>query len=150
MLHAPGVPSAVEANMAALHIDLPGHGLSADWTGDAPTDWQSWQAVIDTIADSFGAATIDGPAAPAGDPSQLYPDLTPDRFGAYLTTAWQVVRARHFYRPWYAADSDHTRAFEPGDLAPEKLAVEHLALLQARAARAWHAALLDRDQGAGS
>lgn len=150
ILHAPGRASAAEADSGTLHIDLPGHGLSDDWTGDAPTDWQSWQAVIGAIADSFSAATIDGPSAPTGDPAQLYPDLTPDRFGAYLSTAWQVVRARHFYAPWYAADADHARAFDPGDLAPEKLAIEHLELLQARAARAWHEALLDRDKGAAS
>lgn len=120
----------------ALGFDLPGHGLSEDWPGEAPTDWATWHAVIEQIAP--GAPTS---PAPVGDPALLFPDLTPDRFGAYLTTAWSIARARHLFAPWYEANAAHAVAFDAQALAPERLAVEHRALLRARAARACAIAL---------
>ena len=38
--------------------------------------------------------------------TSLYPDLSPDRFGHYLQTAWQIVRAEQMFEPWYMADKD--------------------------------------------
>jgi hypothetical protein len=145
LLHEPGRALASDPGPDTLRVDLPGHGLSDDWTGEVPKDWGGWAAVIAAIEDRFGIEHTAIPAPPSGDPARLYPDLTPDRFGAYLTTAWQVVRARHFFEPWYEADAAHARAFDPADLAPERLAAEHRDLLRARSARAYHRALLDKD-----
>ncbi len=118
-------------------IDPPGHGLSDDWTGDAPTDWAEWRQVI-------GAAhggTIGCPEIDAGDPALLYPDLSPDRHGAYLNRAWNIVRARHFFAPWYSVSRAHAAPFDPATITAENLAREHRALLQARSAQAYHIAL---------
>lgn len=87
-----------------------------------------------TAASALGAQSVEIPPAPQGDPARLFPDLSPDRFGAYLTTAWAIVRARHFFRPWYAAAAGNAIAFDAGDIAPERLATPHRALLRARAA----------------
>jgi len=144
-VHQPGHAVAADSATNTLHIDLPGHGLSEDWTGKAPGDWNAWYAVIEAIKDRFGTATIAVPAPPPGNPARLYPDLTPDRFGTYLTTAWQIVRARHFFEPWYAVDAAHARPFDSAALTPERLATKHLELLRARSAEAWHRALLERD-----
>lgn len=76
------------------------------------------------------------------------PDTTPDRFGCYLTRAWSAVRAAHFFWPWFAAAPEHARAFDPGDIAPEKLAREHRALLRATAAPALLSTLLSVDRAA--
>lgn len=130
--HAPGRSAALLD--APLAIDLPGHGLSDDWTGS--TDWRDWAAVIDAAAQALGATSIIHEALPAGDPAALFPDLAPDRFGAYLATAWQIVRAAILFDPWYEASAAHARAFDPAALAPDRLAAAHRALLQARAARA--------------
>lgn len=145
-LHEPARALACDTAPAALHIDLPGHGLSDDWSGEAPNDWAGWAALIDAVSAELGTLKTHMPAPPPGDPARLYPDLTPDRFGAYLTAGWQVVRARNFFEPWYEANADHARAFDPADLVPAKLAVEHRDLLRARAARPYHLALLDKDQ----
>lgn len=132
-LHAPG-ESVELLEGAALAIDLPGHGLSDDWPGARPQDFTGWQAVAQTAASALGAQSVEIPPAPQGDPARLFPDLSPDRFGAYLTTAWAIVRARHFFRPWYAAAAGNAIAFDAGDIAPERLATPHRALLRARAA----------------
>lgn len=129
---------------AALHgpgeaqgpIDLPGHGLSDDWPGEPPTDLAAWRAVA---AACVGEQYF--PEVPVGDPARLFPELTPDRFGSYLTTAWSIVRARHMFEPWYEANAAHAKPFDSAALAPDRLAIEHSALLRARAARAYAAAL---------
>jgi haloalkane dehalogenase len=59
----------------------------------------------------------------------------PDRFGAYLTRAWSIVRARHFFAPWYEANAAHAVPFDPAAITPARLAVEHRDLLRATAAR---------------
>jgi hypothetical protein len=81
---------------------------------------------------------------PPGDPARLFPDLVPDRFGAYLTRAWAIVRAAHLFAPWYEAGAATARLFDPAELAPGRLAAEHLALLQASAA---HPYMMARRQG---
>ncbi len=126
---------------SGLAIDPPGHGLSDPWPGAPPTAWTAWQDVFDVLCRHFGAASVSCEAARQGDPDQLYPDLTPDRHGSHLTRAWNIIRARHFFDPWYEANAAHARRFDPGDLAPHRLAREHGALLQASAARAFQIAL---------
>ncbi len=117
-------------------IDLPGHGQSDPWPDDAPRDWAAWRDVIAAAAAHFGMTSIRHEPVPEGEPERLFPDLSPDRFGAYLTRAWSIVRAAHCFSPWYAADAAHARDFDPATIDPERLALEHRALLQATAARA--------------
>lgn len=136
-IHAPGRALAAGDGLA---IDLPGHGLSSGWPDEAPTDWAAWEAVIAEVTGALGASAVAYDALPIGDPGQLYPPLAPDRFGAYLTTAWSIVRAAHLFEPWYAASAKHARAFETQDLVPEALAREHSDLLRAPAAFAYHVA----------
>jgi haloalkane dehalogenase len=121
-------------------IDPPGHGLSDAWEGAPPTDWSGWEAVFK----SCSTLPLALPEADAGDPQHLYPDLIADRHGSYLTQAWTIVRARHFFSPWYMANAQNAQAFDPVDLDPEKLAIEHRALLYARQARAYANAILNK------
>ncbi len=128
----------------AIAIDPPGHGLSSPWQGAAPTDWPNWQQVINAAALELGTQHIVFPDLPSGDVDRLYPDLTPDRFGAYLVKAWAKVRAERFFAPWYEANAGNALSFDPADLTPEKLALHHRALIRANAAKAWHLALQKR------
>lgn len=137
MLHGPGRALELFAHDGMM-IDLPGHGLSDAWTGAAPTDPAAWQGVIAAVIHALGATSVVHEPLPAGTPAHLYPDLTPDRFGAYLTRAWSIVRAAHLFSPWYAASAATARDFDPAALEPERLALEHRALLRSSAARAWH------------
>ena len=143
-LHAPGKDGSENIDKGALCIDMPGHGLSAGWKDAGPTHWRPWQGVVDACMSHFGATDVALPELPVGDAEKLYPDLSPDRFGNYLTMAWQIVRARTFYEPWYQADADHAVSFAPEQLSPELLATEHLALLNAQSAKAYHLALESR------
>lgn len=113
-MHGPARSSAQADHDGAVAIDLPGHGLSDGWIGDAPTDWAAWQGVIDAAAAALGADDIVCEALPAGDPDLLYPDLTPDRHGSYLTHAWSIVRAERFFAPWYEASAANAIPFERG------------------------------------
>ena len=134
VLHAPG-ESLELVDTPGLAIDLPGHGLSGAWDGsDFPT-------LVAAIAEHFGCAHVTLPPAPRGDPEQLFPSLAPDRFGAYLTRAWAIARARHLFAPWYEARAATALPFAPEQLNPERLAIEHRALLRATAARGWCEAL---------
>lgn len=118
-------------------IDPPGHGLSDDWIGEAPSDWSIWNAVLKSAAESLNITRIVHEALPVGDPDRLFPDLAPDRFGSHLTRSWAIVRAAHLFMPWYQADASHAREFDPAALDPERLAREHRALLRSRSARAY-------------
>lgn len=141
LLHAPGREAELLDANGVLAIDLPGHGLSARWPGEAPADWAPWQAVIDAVAAHFGTATVEFEALPQGDPERLYPDLSPDRFGNYLTAAWAIVRASHIFSPWYIASKDTAIPIDKAALAPEQLAKEHRALIRGGgAAKALHLA----------
>lgn len=140
-LHPPGRELAA----GDLAIDLPGHGLSDGWQGTPPTTWQEWQAVIDEVSAILGAASAVFPKLEKGDPDRLFPDLSPDRFGNYLTKAWSIARARHFFAPWYEANAGNAIAFERDIVTPEALASDHRALVRAGAARAYHLALLQRE-----
>jgi haloalkane dehalogenase len=122
-------------------IDPPGHGLSDNWPGTAPTDWLAWRDVIEAVSRERSLTSVSYETGERGDPDLLFPSLSPDRHGAYLIRAWNIVRARHFFSPWYRAASDHAAAFDPAELKPEKLAREHRALIRASAARTFHIAL---------
>ena len=131
-LHGPGRALELLAGSPEFAIDLPGHGLSDAWQGAPPTDVAAWKAVVHAVA---GDVPVTWEPAPTGDPERLFPDLTPDRFGAYLATAWSIVRAGHVFDPWYQATPAHAIDFDPAALDPDRLALEHRALLRATAAR---------------
>lgn len=140
-LHGPGRSLALLPE-ARLAIDLPGHGLSDPWPGEAPTDWSCWQAVIDAVADRLGVRQIHCEPLLDGDPVQLFPDLAPDRHGNYLVNAWALLRAGHGFAPRYAVSPETMMPFGEGAMDTEQLAREHLALMQSSAARALHIARL--------
>ena len=142
-VHGPGQALDCLA-LTGTVIDLPGHGLSSGWAGAPPRDWPAWQAVIDECAAALGLTDIALPPVPVGEPARLFPDLAPDRFGSYLTRGWAIVRARHFFAPWYQASTATALAFDPAVLAPERLAIEHRALIRASAARELAQALQNR------
>jgi haloalkane dehalogenase len=125
----------------AMTMDPPGHGLSDDWISGAPTEWDAWRDVIHRVSWHGSRTSIDYEALPKGDPEQLYPDLAPDRYGAYLTRAWSIVRARHFFEPWYEVCHENACAFDGRHVEPDKLALEHRSLIKASAAKAFHLAL---------
>lgn len=132
-------PGGAVALMAGAAVDLPGSGLSDLWPGPPPEDWGAWQAVLDAA----GGARLS--ALPQGDPARLFPDLTPDRFGAYLTRAWSIVRAAATFDPWYEARAANAVPLAPNALDPARLAGAHRALLQATSARAQMVARTGRD-----
>jgi haloalkane dehalogenase len=130
-----GFDKLSQTGMESLAIDLPGHGLSDLWSGE------SWPALIEAAARALGAERVVQEPAPAGDPDRLYPDLTPDRFGDYPIRAWSIVRARHFFAPWYEANAAHAVPFDPAAITPERLAIKHRELMRATAARDYAKAL---------
>jgi haloalkane dehalogenase len=134
-----GFDKLSQAGLGGVALDLPGHGLSDAWSGE------DWDILIDSARRELDAERVIRDPAPSGDPDGLFPDLSPDRFGAYLMRAWQIVRARHFFTPWYEANPAHAIPFDPAALAPERLAVEHRELLRATAARDYAKALQGGD-----
>ncbi|QMW21724.1 alpha/beta fold hydrolase [Sandaracinobacteroides saxicola] len=171
-LHAPG-GAASAFGVEALAVDLPGHGLSGDWDG-APESLADWAEVVAAAVAALGVAVRSvegrgwsvrlaaavaarlgvGPVA-AADPkgavaewrAQGLPDLVPDRFGGHLQRGWQMLRAETFFEPWFAASAATARAFDVAEATPEALAVRHLALMRARAARPLLNACLDAAGG---
>ena len=140
VVHAPARSSVLAGQPDAVAIDLPGHGLSDGWIGQAPTDWAAWQEVIDAAASELGASTVTYEPLPVGEPDLLYPDLSPDRHGAHLTRAWSIARAERFFSPWYEAKAANAIAVRPESVSPKALAVAHLARIRGIAARACHIA----------
>jgi haloalkane dehalogenase len=124
---------------------LPGHGLSDRWQNGANAGWPVWQEVLTETGRQLGAKCAHIPAPPAGDPDRLYPDLSPDRFGAYLIKAWCIVRARRCFSPWYEANSGHVIELDVRRLTPEALAQDHRALIRATDAKSYHLALLEKE-----
>ncbi|MGL5837919.1 MAG: alpha/beta hydrolase [Sphingorhabdus sp.] len=147
-MHIPAPGRSLDMfEQSAFVMDPPGHGLSDDWNGKAPTDWHAWQAVFDVVAKERGStAIVIEQHHHQGDPSLLFPDLSPNRHGTYLNKAWNIVRARHFFAPWYEADAEHAIDFDPAMITAERLAREHRALLKATAAKAFHIALSTRGE----
>lgn len=149
-VHAPGSEARIGP---ALAIDLPGHGLSDDWTGKAPQTFEPWRVLIETAKTHFGIKHVEGSGwsaalvnreapRPSKDLVQrLIPDLSPDRFGAHLTRAWSVARTQRFFDPWFMADAAHATRLEPDSLNLDLIARDARSLLRARSARALLTAL---------
>ncbi|MGL4541260.1 MAG: alpha/beta hydrolase, partial [Polymorphobacter sp.] len=107
------------------------------------------------VARHIGAAATGGfdvhlpqPADTARWLDAALPALTPDRHGSHLTRAWNIVRAGHFFWPWFDACAANAIPFDARAIAPERLAVEHRALVRARAGRSLLALLLAADRDA--
>ena len=141
MVHGAGREGGLVDAPDALKIDLPGHGLSSNWPENAPETYAPWQQVIDAVAAHFTIGAVAHEPHKIVDPVRHLPDLTPDRYGHYLTTAWSIVRAQHIFSPWYAAKTTNALPIDPQHLDPVRLAVEHRALIRATAARAYATAL---------
>ena len=124
-------------------VDPPGHGLSDGWRGAASNDWAHWQAVFEVFEAATGKPVV-LPPIPKGDPDLLYPDLTPDRFGAYLTKAWSISRAAALFEPWYEVSAANALTIDAARLSPEALAIDTRDRLRARAAKALHIARLTK------
>lgn len=169
-IHAPG-SSLDGAPAGAMAIDLPGHGLSDPWRA-APARLDDWAAVVvaavrhlgwqpETVA---GAGWCHGLAAMVASrlgltPSQArpprgrraewrtqgVPDISPDWAGTHLLKAWRAVRMDALFEPWFKADAAHAKPFDPDELAPDRIALRHLALMRATAARPLLHACLDVD-----
>jgi haloalkane dehalogenase len=125
------------------HVDLPGMGLSDAWPTDAPVDWALWEAVIDAFTAKTGRI-VPLPQLRRGVPDLLYPDLAPDRFGAYLTRAWAIERASLLFDPWYDVGAATARPIDEAALAPERLASAVRHRLRSSAAKALHIARLNK------
>ncbi|WP_298675223.1 alpha/beta fold hydrolase [uncultured Sphingomonas sp.] len=177
LLHAPGGSTELLDAAGVLLIDLPGHGLSDDFHGAGDlAAWEAAVAAAVTaistasarsivgegvsallalaVARRVGAATVEAfdahiPFARDGAAwLASQPDPAPDRFGGHLTRAWGMARASRLFWPWFRADAAHAIPFEPGDLAPERLALAHRSLIRGRAAGPLLAALLGADRAA--
>jgi haloalkane dehalogenase len=135
VVHSPGREMEAAPPPSWVVIDMPGHGLSDDWVEPAPTEIAPWLAVTEAAREVLCAGQLMYRLLPEGDPARLFPDLTPDRFGHYLTKAWSIVRAGHFFNPWYEANAAHASAFEDACIGLDRMARDHRALLRARAAR---------------
>lgn len=61
--------------------------------------------------------------------------------------AWQIARARHIFAPWCNVDAAHAVAFDEERREPDNLAAEHLALVNASAAKEYHIAPQSRQKG---
>jgi len=80
--------------------------------------------------------------------ARAIPNAAPDRHGAYLTAAWNAVRAAHFFWPWFEAKAANAIPFTAADIAPAALAQEHRSLIRARAGQALIEALAAADRDA--
>ena len=138
-VHPPGGSVACLGRFA-LAIDLPGHGLSDPWP-DAPPTLGPWRQVVAEAAAALGAGEVHWLPSPRGEAAKLFPDLRPDRFGSHLLRAWSIARASVLFDPWYAATAGAERAFDPADLAPDRIALAARSLLRATAAQAYMNAL---------
>ncbi|MEO0462900.1 MAG: alpha/beta fold hydrolase [Pseudomonadota bacterium] len=134
VLHGPA-QAMTEPAPGECAIDVPGHGFSDSFADIG--------AVITAAAKALDASEIVWPAPPAGDPAQLYPDMTPDRFGSYLQRAWAATRAEAFFAPWYEASAGHAIPLDPAQLDPQVLTTRALARIRAGDnARRYHEFLL--------
>ena len=173
VLHNVGESSELVKANNCLVIDLPGHGLSADISDSATLS--DWAEVIKTAVKNLGAVNIscvEGDQLSAllalaiaktigaecvcatnahipidADKWQsAQPDLTPDRFGSHLNKAWQVVRAKQFFWPWFEAKNTNAISFLESQINPEYLAIAHRALLRARSREDLTKLLLSADK----
>ena len=132
VVHAPGSSATVAARAGALALDLPGHGLSDDWT-TPPQGLAAWRAVLaaaraaldvthlPVAGERLSGALAGQPVRPRGDRAAWrahgLPDLAPDRYGAYLQRAWQCVRAQVFFDPWFDPSPVNAVPFDASDAA---------------------------------
>ena len=159
VLHNVGESIELINDSEALLIDLPGHGLSGDISEKATLS--DWAEVIKSALTNLGAKNISCVSGdqisallalsiakaigadcvcatnahiPADGDKWIsaQPDLTPDRYGSYLTKAWQVIRASQFFWPWFEAKNANAIEFTAAEINPEYLALAHRALLRAR------------------
>ena len=136
VLHGPAGELA-EPGADEIAIDVPGHGQSSNFV--------DMVATIEAAATALGASQIVWPDVPAGEADKLYPDVSPDRFGAHLQRAWAVARAETFFAPWYAADAAHAIPLDQAKLTPDALHARAVARIRAGdAARRWHEQLEER------
>lgn len=126
-------------------VDPPGHGLSDSWKDEPSLLWSEWAAVFDAFQATTGKAVVLPPLS-KGDPDLLYPDLSPDRFGAYLTKAWSIARAAALFDPWYEVSAATALPIDPARLTPEALALDTRNRLRATAAKSLHMARLERGE----
>ena len=172
-LHGPGRAMELLPVDGSLRIDLPGHGLSSDISAGASL--AEWVEIISQAVTSFSKLTcvsgegISALLALALSATEKFecvcatnahipvdsekwisevPDFTPDRFGAYLTRAWRIVRAGRYFWPWFDVKDNNGITFEPSDETPESMALEHRALLRCRAHLPLTEVLLRADRSA--
>ena len=175
LLHAPGGSAELLEGEDALKIDLPGHGLSDDCALEAGISaWarlaadaigavstapnaviageESSALLAIAAARELGAEAVEAVRAHVPHPGaavewvERHPDLSPDRFGGYLTAAWAMVRSSCFFWPWFRADAGHVIPFSARDVALERLALRHRSLIRARSGRALLRAVLTADR----
>lgn len=135
------VAQAVVALNTAKTRVIVGEGLSALLAADVARRLEAngWGGVAAHIP-------LDGESRRWAD--LAIPDLTPDRFGGYLTAAWGAVRAAHFFWPWFDVKPASAIAFAPGEITADTLALEHRSLIRARAGRALLNTLVTADRQA--
>lgn len=130
VLHAPAREMG-PVEPGVLAIDAPGHGQS--------DPFEHPRAAVEEAALMLGAEAILWPSPPPGDPEQLYPDMTPDRFGSYLQRAWAVARAEAFFSPWCEAGGAHAVPLVQDALDPQALHRRARArIIAGDGARRWH------------
>ncbi|UVO55729.1 alpha/beta hydrolase [Sphingomonas sp. SUN039] len=124
----------------------PGSAGAAPPSPQSGEGWDRWQAVFDAFEAATGRKVVLPPLA-KGDPDLLYPDLSPDRFGAYLAKAWSISRAATLFEPWYEVCAATALPIDPARITPEALALDTRNRLRAPAAKALHLARLERGEG---
>lgn len=115
---------------------------------------ESWSALLAIdVANRLGLPTAQALAGvlPLPEAAEDFaacelPDIAPERHGGHLAAAWNAVRARHFFWPWFRASGATAIPFDPAALDPARLAALHLAAMQAGRGRALLAALAGVDR----
>jgi haloalkane dehalogenase len=130
-----------KTSSANWSLEIIGEGLSALLAADVARklgagNWGAIAAHIPLAADSNRWAEL------------AIADLTPNRFGTHLTTAWSAVRAAHFFWPWFDVKAANAIPFAASEVTADALALEHRSLLRARAGRALLKLLLALDREA--
>ncbi|MFD1612461.1 alpha/beta hydrolase [Sphingomonas tabacisoli] len=116
----------------------------------------SWSALLAIdVAKRLGAGRVEArrgwlpvPEAAPKWAEQVMFDARPDRFGQYLVAAWSAIRAWHFFWPWFEASAANAIPFDPADVTPDRLRIEHLAIMRARKGRQLLTVLAQADRDA--